>query len=348
MSDDDDADVLLRPYRDDDCEAVVALWEACGLCRPWNNPRRDLALFAASANARILVGELGGEPGGAVVATLCAGHDGHRGWPYYLAVAPEERRRGLGRRLMGEAERWLTGLEIPKMNLMVRGDNAEVASFYRALGYRREDRIVMSRWLGEAGRERAEAQAREAPDLEVVVTYLEMPERPSEPPLPAPRGQKIALLRALDPPLAFYRYLYDRVGEPWLWYERRAMDDETLGRIIGDQRVEIYVLYVEGVPAGFAELDRRGRSDINFAYFGLCPEFIGRGLGPYLLTAAIDIAWSYEPKRLTVDTCTLDHYKALALYQRHGFRPYRQEPRTIADPRAEGLLPWSAGQDTKP
>jgi GNAT superfamily N-acetyltransferase len=78
--------------------------------------------------------------------------------------------------------------------------------------------------------------------------------------------------------------------------------------------------------------------------YGLCPEFIGRGLGPYLLTAAIEIAWSYEPARLTVDTCTLDHYKALALYQRHGFRPVRQEERTIPDPRAEGLMPWSAGQ----
>ena len=121
-----------------------------------------------------------------------------------------------------------------------------------------------------------------------------------------------------------------------------VMDDKTLRAVIHDQRVEIYVLYVEGVPAGFAELDRRAEPDIELAYFGLVPEFIGRGLSGYLLSAALDIAWSHEPKRVWLNTNTLDHPRALALYQRLGFKPYKQERKTIPDPRVSGLIP-SAG-----
>ncbi len=93
------------------------------------------------------------------------------------------------------------------------------------------------------------------------------------------------------------------------------------------------------MPAGFAELDRRAEPDIELAYFGLVPEFIGRGLSNYLLSAALDIAWSHEPKRVWVHTNTLDHPRALALYQRLGFQPYKQERKTIPDPRIAGLIP---------
>jgi GNAT superfamily N-acetyltransferase len=154
-----------------------------------------------------------------------------------------------------------------------------------------------------------------------------------------PQGMKAALLRARPPTVAFYRFLYNTIGGPWLWYERRALDDEALGRIISDDRVEIYVLYANGVPAGYAELDRREPPDIELAYFGLMPDFIGKGLGRYLLTWAIDTAWSYEPERLWVNTNSLDHSNALALYQRCGFRPYSQEHRVIDDPRLIGLIP---------
>jgi GNAT superfamily N-acetyltransferase len=129
------------------------------------------------------------------------------------------------------------------------------------------------------------------------------------------------------------------VGEAWLWYERRAMDDKALEAVIHDEGVEIYVLYVEGGPAGFAELDRRQEPDIELAYFGLVPEYIGRGLSDYLLSAAIDTAWSYEPKRVWLHTNTLDHPRALPLYQRLGFKPYRQEQKTFPDPRVTGLIP---------
>ena len=107
----------------------------------------------------------------------------------------------------------------------------------------------------------------------------------------------------------------------------------ALAAILTDPAVEVYVLYVEGTPAGYAEIDRRDPKAVDLAYFGLLPEFTGKGLGPYLLSAALDIAWSSDPERVTVNTCTLDHPKALPLYQRFGFQPIRQEGRSIRDPR---------------
>ena len=115
--------------------------------------------------------------------------------------------------------------------------------------------------------------------LEIVVTYLEMLKPPTRPTVPAPPVGKIALLRAERPTVSYYRYLYNTVGEPWLWWERRLLSDAELERIILDPLVEIYVLYVDGVPAGYAELDRRKEEDVELAYFGLIPQFIGRKLG---------------------------------------------------------------------
>lgn len=117
------------------------------------------------------------------------------------------------------------------------------------------------------------------------------------------------------------------------------MDDESLKIVIHDPQVEIYVLYVDGAPAGYAELDRRIEKEIELAYFGLMPDFIGQGLGPYLLASAIDIAWSYSPARLHLHTNTLDHPKALPVYQRCGFKPYKQEKIIIEDPRMTGAFP---------
>ena len=178
--------------------------------------------------------------------------------------------------------------------------------------------------------------------LAVVITYLEMLSPPARPPAPVPL-RKLALLRAVAMPVHFYRYLYNTVGEPWLWWERRAMDDQTLAAIIHDERVEIYVLYVNGAPAGYTELDRRMAQEIEVAYCGLVPEFIGQGLGTYLLNWTIDAAWRYQPKRLWVHTCNLDHPRALQTYQRAGFVPYKQERRVIEDPRMAGLILASAG-----
>lgn len=171
--------------------------------------------------------------------------------------------------------------------------------------------------------------------IESVITYLEMTEPPANPPPPAPPIPmgKLALLKADRPTVSFYRYLYNTVGGPWLWYERRLMDDDTLAAILQSPDVEIFVLYVGGVPAGFGELDFRHKPDLELAYFGLMPEFIGRGLGRYLLRCMIDEAWSRKPARFWVHTCTEDHPGALNAYQRAGFQPYRQETEIIDDPR---------------
>ncbi|HUT48935.1 MAG TPA: GNAT family N-acetyltransferase [Alphaproteobacteria bacterium] len=174
--------------------------------------------------------------------------------------------------------------------------------------------------------------------LNCVVTYLEMRAPPRHPNILSGRHQ-MALMRAAKPTVSFYRYLYSAIGEAWLWWERRALDDEALASIIHDPQVEIYVLYYDGVPAGYAELDLRVAKEVEIAYFGLVPEFVGRGLGAYLLGWALDEAWRREPGRVWLHTCNFDHPKAIAIYQQAGFTPYRQETTQIDDPRLTGVLP---------
>jgi GNAT superfamily N-acetyltransferase len=176
--------------------------------------------------------------------------------------------------------------------------------------------------------------------LETHITYLEMTEPPSTPAAPLP-ALKLAMLHAEQPSVAFYRFLYDTVGEPWLWWERRQLSNDALTTIIHDPLVEIYVLYVGGVPAGFSELDRRHEPDIELAYIGLMEDFIGRGLGRFLLRWTIDQAWTRNPRRLWVHTCDLDHPRSLAIYQQGGFVPYRQATEIIDDPRLSGEFPQS-------
>ncbi len=168
--------------------------------------------------------------------------------------------------------------------------------------------------------------------IEVVVTYLEMTHAPGNRE-PRHRLEKLAILRAHKPTVSFYRYLYNTVGDTWLWYDRRKLMDDELLEIIHNEKVGVYVLYVDGVPAGYAELDRRIENEIELAYFGLVPEFIGRGLGTYFLDWSVNKAWSYSPQRVWVHTCTLDHPQALATYQKVGFEPYKRETITIDNPR---------------
>jgi len=163
----------------------------------------------------------------------------------------------------------------------------------------------------------------------ITVTFLEMHEEPRlRIPLPAGR---IAIIRAHHPPVHFYRYLYDAVGREYVWVNRKRLSDDELAEIVQDPQVELYVLYVEGAPAGYAELDFRKLPDVELAFFGLMPEFLGRGLGKYLLGQAIKLAWARNPRRLHVQTCTLDHPSALPLYQKCGFVPFAQEETTIED-----------------
>jgi GNAT superfamily N-acetyltransferase len=169
--------------------------------------------------------------------------------------------------------------------------------------------------------------------IESIVTHLEM----TEPPAPGaspPARNDVFLFRAVRPTVSFYRYLYNTIGEPWLWGDRRKLDDRALAAIVQDPAVEVYVLYVLGVPAGYCELDRRVPGEIELAYLGIVPEFIGQKLGPYLLRWAIGTAFQYRPRRFWVHTCTLDHPSALAMYERAGFRQFKREVEVTDDPRA--------------
>ena len=125
--------------------AVVALWRACGLTRPWNDPDRDFALALDSGAGAVLVARRGAALDGAAMV----GFDGHRGWVYYLAVSPERRGHGTGRALMAAAERWLRARGAPKIQLMVRADNADALGFYAALGLERQDVVTLGRFLGD-------------------------------------------------------------------------------------------------------------------------------------------------------------------------------------------------------
>lgn len=135
--------VTLRDALPDDREAVVALWDAAGLTRPWNDPRADFDLALATATSAVLVAERDG----ALCGSIMVGFDGHRGWVYYLAAAPDQRRTGIGTQLMHAAEEWLKRAGSPKIQLMVRGDNQQARGFYEALGYAVQDVVTIGKRL---------------------------------------------------------------------------------------------------------------------------------------------------------------------------------------------------------
>ncbi|WAB85046.1 GNAT family acetyltransferase [Microcella daejeonensis] len=135
--------MLIRPFSPLDTDAVVELWRAAGLTRPWNDPHRDIARKLTVQPELLLVGEVEGR----VIASAMAGYDGHRGWVNYLAVDPAHRGRGHARALMAEIERLLTELGCPKLNLQVRADNEEALGFYAALGYSPDAAVSLGKRL---------------------------------------------------------------------------------------------------------------------------------------------------------------------------------------------------------
>ena len=156
----------------------------------------------------------------------------------------------------------------------------------------------------------------------VTTIYLEMLSRP-ELVVPPPRDG-LAVVHAKKPPVAYYRFLYDAVGRDYDWNSRRKLSDAELAALLNDPRLEVHVLTVDGVSAGFAELDRRTEGEIELVQFGLMSDFIGQGLGKYFLQWTIDKAWSYSPKRFWLHTCTKDHRAALPNYLKAGFAIYKE------------------------
>lgn len=124
---------------------VTALWEVCGLTRPWNDANADFGMALDGPASAILVGEMSKK----IVASVMVGHDGHRGAVYYVSISPDIQKAGLGRALMGEAEAWLKARNVPKMNLIVRSDNKQAIGFYEAIGYSVEPNVQLGKRLEE-------------------------------------------------------------------------------------------------------------------------------------------------------------------------------------------------------
>lgn len=159
--------------------------------------------------------------------------------------------------------------------------------------------------------------------VDVTVYYLEML-APSQRSVPAPRGG-LTVYHVPSPTVPYYRVLYDSVGREYNWLSRRKLTDEALAAILNDPGNELHVLHVDGIPAGFAELHHHQPEDIELVQFGLTRDFIGQGLGKWFLQWTIDKAWSYNPTRFWLHTCTLDHPAALPNYNKAGFVLYKEE-----------------------
>ena len=156
--------------------------------------------------------------------------------------------------------------------------------------------------------------------MPITTTYLQMlthQSRQVSSPVP-----DITIRHVTQPTVEFYRQIYDAVGGQWNWSSRKKLPDAELARIIGDPRVEIHLLLVNGEQAGFAEVDRRQPGEIELVQFGLVAEFIGRGLGKFFLQWVIDKAFSYGPQRFWLHTCTDDHPAALPNYLKAEFTIY--------------------------
>lgn len=139
--------MLIRPYEEHDESTVVALWQECGLTRPWNDPHKDIARKLTVQRELFLVGTLNGE----IIGTVMTGYEGHRGWVNYLAVARRYRSRGYGEGLMKHIEKLFTEVGCPKINLLVRNTNTDMIDFYRRLGYVQDEAVSLGKRLIPGG-----------------------------------------------------------------------------------------------------------------------------------------------------------------------------------------------------
>ena len=158
---------------------------------------------------------------------------------------------------------------------------------------------------------------------DVVVYHLEMRSHPHRS-VSAPRDG-LTILHVENPSVPYYRFLYNAVGKDYHWLSREKLSDAELATIIHDSQNELYVLHVDGSPAGFAELDRRQPEEIELVQFGLVGDFIGQRLGTWFLQRMIDNVWSSQPKRFWLHTCMLDHPAAIPLYKKSGFVEFKRD-----------------------
>lgn len=154
----------------------------------------------------------------------------------------------------------------------------------------------------------------------VHVTQLEMT-APSSVVVPVPAGIRLAIMLAENMPVHLYRYLYEVIGKPHHWMLRRMQSDEKVASVIQAEETRILLLYVDGCPAGFAEMRLNLPESVDLLYFGLVPDYQGRGLAKFFFSEMLAAAWSHNPQKLRLETNTLDSPRALQLYQRMGFAP---------------------------
>ncbi|WOH65756.1 GNAT family N-acetyltransferase [Bradyrhizobium sp. BWA-3-5] len=172
-----------------------------------------------------------------------------------------------------------------------------------------------------------------------IVTHLEMTARPT----PRPDPDKSWTLRRVEtPPLDWFRDLYRRIGEEWLWVSRIRMPDAQLAAHLHSPKLEVHALVDAGSDEGLLELDFREAGQCEIVMFGVTAKLVGSGAGRWLMNRALDIAWSRPIERLWLHTCTYDHPAALAFYQRSGFRPFRRQIEVRDDPRLDGTVPREA------
>ncbi len=168
-----------------------------------------------------------------------------------------------------------------------------------------------------------------AEPIDYVVTFLEMGARPGYPRPHPPPGAPAVLIPAETPPVRYFLSLYDAVGADYDWTDLHVRPPAEIEAFLHDPAVMLYTLLRTGWPHGFFLLDARTEGRCNLAYFGLVPEAIGTGLGRFLLETAVHLAWDQPGVEVvSVNTCSLDHPRALPLYQRAGFEPVRREART--------------------
>jgi GNAT superfamily N-acetyltransferase len=158
----------------------------------------------------------------------------------------------------------------------------------------------------------------------VTISYLEMTS--SDQLRPKRSGRAHLAVGCVAPPLPeLNRFFYTAVGGDWYWIDRLGWSHADWLAYLDRPGTETWVLSAAGVPAGYAELVGQPGGDVEIAYFGLLPPFIGQGLGAHLLTIAAERAWEFPARRIWLHTCTLDHPNALAHYQARGFCLYKEE-----------------------
>lgn len=172
-----------------------------------------------------------------------------------------------------------------------------------------------------------------AKKIELITTYFEMHARPAPVHVRA-CPPNFTVVQAVQPPIHFYRYLYDTVGSPWVWWERKRQDDARISEDLHHADVELFVPYIEGVPVGMSEIDWRRFPDVKLPYFGVIPEFCAQGIGGYFLDWTIDRVFARGATRFWLTTCSLDSPRAIPAYLRAGFTIFDEQREWIDDPRA--------------